>query len=835
MPGTAFTVAGNFVMSGTPSATAAAAMTVNGDFTIGNGCTFGAGSYTHNLGGNFANNGTFTASTSTMNFTGAASTAISGSSTTTFNDLTVNKGSNTASVLEATSVIAMASGGLTLTNGTLKLSSNSTITPFTADITSSPYLIPISAGLSVNGGTVSATSSMTCQGLLRVSTGTLNAGNAADEGITAASGFALTIDRGTVNVAGRLTRLSTSNPINFTMSSGTLTVGNVGNTSTAIAPFCIDQSGLSFSMSGGTIIVRNEGGTGANDLGYVNLAGTTNVTGGTLQIGDASTSAGQTMQINSSAPIWNLTINGANSPTAKLLTNALTVLNDLTLTSGTLNANSLNISVGGNWTNNASAGAFTPGTNTVTFTGAASKTISGSYSTTFDKIAVNKRSSSASVIEATAVIGMTAGGLTLTNGTLKISSSSTITPFTSDITSSPYLIPSTAGLWCNGGTINSPAGMTWSVAGVLRISAGTVNAGSAAGDSFSPQSGATIIVEGGNFNLADRISNNGISWNFSMTGGTLTVPTLGNTAADRPPFNMNTAGGSFSMSGSTIVIQRPGIRRTELGYYNTSTGGTGFTGGTLQIGNASTPASSTIQITTSRPVYNLVINGSNSPTAKLATYELTVTNDVTLTSGTLNANNLNMSVGGNWTNNVSVGAFTPGTGTTTFNGTGTQEIGGTYANTFYAATMTNAVGYGLGSDMTVTTALQLTSGTLTQDPTYNLTAGTLTIGANGTLRNYGTGSLTLGGAVSVAGKVDFNGGNDTSCSTGTRIQIRSTVNGTQRAWSSSGSPRFVMVDVDVKDQGGTAAIICYGSLSSGNVGANWTINTGCLAPRRRWR
>ena len=302
MPGTAFTVAGNFVMSGTPSATAAAAMTVNGDFTIGNGCTFGAGSYTHNLGGNFANNGTFTASTSTMNFTGAASTAISGSSTTTFNDLTVNKGSNTASVLEATSVIAMASGGLTLTNGTLKLSSNSTITPFTADITSSPYLIPISAGLWVNGGTVSATSSMTCQGLLRVSTGTLNAGNAADEGITAASGFALTIDGGTVNVAGRLTRLSTSNPINFTMSSGTLTVGNVGNTSTAIAPFCIDQSGLSFSMSGGTIIVRNEGGTGAKRSRLCQFSRNHQCHRRHAPNWRRSTSAGQTMQINSSAP-----------------------------------------------------------------------------------------------------------------------------------------------------------------------------------------------------------------------------------------------------------------------------------------------------------------------------------------------------------------------------------------------------------------------------------------------------------------------------------------------------------------------------------------------------
>ena len=60
--------------------------------------------------------------------------------------------------------------------------------------------------------------------------------------------------------------------------------------------------------------------------------------------------------------------------------------------------------------------------------------------------------------------------------------------------------------------------------------------------------------------------------------------------------------------------------------------------------------------------------------------------DVTINTGaTLNANNLNMTIGGgnnsgNWNNN---GTFTPGTGTVTFTGTSTTPtIGGSTATTF---------------------------------------------------------------------------------------------------------------------------------------------------------
>jgi len=82
MPATPLTVQGNFTMAGTASATAAADMTVNGNFTIGAGDTFGAGSFSHSVKGNFTNNGAFNAGTSTFTFNGTGAQAIGGANST---------------------------------------------------------------------------------------------------------------------------------------------------------------------------------------------------------------------------------------------------------------------------------------------------------------------------------------------------------------------------------------------------------------------------------------------------------------------------------------------------------------------------------------------------------------------------------------------------------------------------------------------------------------------------------------------------------------------------------------------------------------------------------
>jgi fibronectin-binding autotransporter adhesin len=115
----------DFTMSGTATFTAGNALTVSRDFTLGAGTTFNAASYTHNVARNFTNNGgTFSASTGTINLNGAAAQVIGGTSSTTFNNLTI---ANTAGgvSLGANETV---NGTLTLTSGIVNTTSAYTLT-----------------------------------------------------------------------------------------------------------------------------------------------------------------------------------------------------------------------------------------------------------------------------------------------------------------------------------------------------------------------------------------------------------------------------------------------------------------------------------------------------------------------------------------------------------------------------------------------------------------------------------------------------------------------------------------------------------------------------------
>ena len=514
--------------------------------------------------------------------------------------------------------------------------------------------------------------------------------------------------------------------------------------------------------NGGTLIIR---GTWSNtDLTFTPGAGTIEIQLNGLSI--AAFSTYNNLIINTSGTIsigTGITINGNLTVTAGTfsvgafslaVTGTATVTSTLTLTSdkgaktfGDLNINgtftntaaNVPITIAGNLQNN---GTFSQGTGRVTFTGATSNTVTGTAATTAfgGGITVNKGSSSANVLDVQAIITMLAGGLTLTNGTFKLSSASTITPFSANIAASPFLIPSTAGFWCNGGTISAST-MSWTVAGLLKVTSGTLTVGNAAGNTLLPQSTASIVVGGGNLNLASRLSNTTVSWAFLMTAGIMTINTAGSTGDGRPAFNMDAVGCSFSMSGGTMVIQRSaGSAGQNLGFSNLGISGTGFTGGTLQIGNGSTPAASTIGITSTNAIYNLTVNAASS-TAQLQTSTLAITNTVTISAGTLSANNLNLTVGGDWTDNVSTSAFTAGTATVTLNGASAQSIGGSFATTFNNLTISNTAN-------TVTSAVNASvSGNLSvSSGTFNL--GTFTANrasAGGTLSVSNSATLKIGG------------------------------------------------------------------------------------------
>src|SRR5205823_10442439 len=112
-----------------------------------------------------------------------------------------------------------------------------------------------------------------------------------------------------------------------------------------------DMSSTSnLTVSGGTVALQNANSSSGGDL-KIASGGTKSITGGTFQIGNASTPTLQSFKINSAISIFNLTINSTNSPTGTLDTNSLATTGTVTVNSGgTLNCGTLNVTGSGAFT-----------------------------------------------------------------------------------------------------------------------------------------------------------------------------------------------------------------------------------------------------------------------------------------------------------------------------------------------------------------------------------------------------------------------------------------------------------------------------------------------------
>lgn len=418
----------------------------------------------------------------------------------------------------------------------------------------------------------------------------------------------------------------------------------------------------------------------------------------------------------------NITINnGATLTMGTSSTNDLTINGSIT-NNGMLAATTINstINVAGDWTNN---GTFNYGISSaggkVIFNGTNSlQTINGTTTSNFYILQVKKGSIS-NILEVTAPITLnaTANPLVLTSGTFKVSNSNTsITPFTSSPT-----IGSSCGIWNNGGTIIS-AGRSWWLYGQFINSAGTTSINNL----YLYGSSVPITINGGTVNISNYLGSytNLTSYTavYTQTGGTLNI---NSSSTSSNPFDLN-AGSTFNMSGGTISIQKESTATTD---YQNLAATSNVTGGTLQIGNGSTAAGQTIRINSTVPVYSLIVNSYNSPTAKLLA-DLTVKGDVTIGSNAkIDANSLNLSVGGNWLNNGGE-LTTPLTGTVTLNGATAQSIAGSSNTTFNNLTIDNTTG--VTANCTLTTVggtLLINSGKL-----FNI-APTKALTVNGTFTN----------------------------------------------------------------------------------------------------
>ena len=385
------------------SSATARTLTVNGGFTVNAGATatvntaFAQTAHALNITGDIGNSGTFNMAPSStsacvVTFGRNGPENIQGGGTITrFGKITVNMGVSTSNILDVsvTNFVDTVANFLTLSNGTFRLSTGTTVTPFAGNAT-----IPSSAGLWLysNSPTVTISDSLNVAGSLRVSSGVLTVGNAANERLMS-NGGTFTIEGGTLNIAGRFAPYNAFATTIFTMSGGTLNVPTIGSTSTADAPFSMSVPGSYFEMTGGSIIIKHSNGVAGSRLGFLNTGSTTySVTGGTIEIGDASTASGDTIAVKTIAPVFNFLVAGTTPTVTARLDTFLVVKNSVTINSGnSLNANSNNISVAGLWSD---AGSFAPTTATATFNGTTAQTITkSSGDETFNKLTINNGTS----------------------------------------------------------------------------------------------------------------------------------------------------------------------------------------------------------------------------------------------------------------------------------------------------------------------------------------------------------------------------------------------------------------------------------------------------------
>lgn len=212
-----------------------------------------------------------------------------------------------------------------------------------------------------------------------------------------------------------------------------------------------------------------------------------------------------------------------------------------------------------------------------------------------------------------------------------------------------------------------------------------------------------------------------------------------------------------------------------------STGG----GTTINLGGNFTLAGSTINSTTPN-LFNLVCNGSSAQTLDggtntISLISLTVNNSSGVSLSTANGSS-NLQVGnstgggitmtsGSLTKNSNTITYS-GNGALTYNGTSQQTSGGEFpaATNPFMITVNNSAGVLLGTDWTVNTILNMSSGTL------GLNGHTLTYGASSTLMYSSSSAQTTGSELTSSGPFNLNLSNSAS-SGGITINSATTLSG----------------------------------------------------------
>ena len=263
-PGTTLAIAGDFSMAGIATATPGAAITIGRNMTIGNGSTFISGNLNHSVGGNFTNDGTFTASAgNTMTMNGTSSQLIEGSTTTNFDNLTINNvtGVNMLVSGDINNILSLGNGTLHIGASTLGINGSISKTAGNIGVSAVSSLrfggttalvltnnlfasAPSINNLTINrvGGVTLGSQGMTVNGLLNLQSGTISLG----ENTLTIAGTSPTRTTGFIHAGNAGATLIFSNTEPILLPASILT-GNVNNLTinatggiTAASDFTID-------------------------------------------------------------------------------------------------------------------------------------------------------------------------------------------------------------------------------------------------------------------------------------------------------------------------------------------------------------------------------------------------------------------------------------------------------------------------------------------------------------------------------------------------------------------------------------------------------------------
>ncbi|MBK9477372.1 MAG: PKD domain-containing protein [Bacteroidetes bacterium] len=520
----------------------------------------------------------------------------------------------------------------------------------------------------------------------------------------------------------------------------------------------------------------------------------------------------------------NLIVTSGNLQFQNVNLQNLTIVGDVNVLAGAIfdvaNAgagvnNSLTIN--GNLSNNGIFDMRTSATRlcNVVFTGSANTSITGTTGTLteFNLISVDKGTNQTPVLNvdvAGTLTTLSDSWLTLINGTFQFSKAATLT--LTNVGGNTFSIPPTAMLSVNNSAAFVNIGYVGNdgadllLAGKLKISSGTVFVGNTANANnndieYSGAGFPEIELLGGTLHVNGQIRKSIIS-----TAGSLVYKQSGNSAviiygqnqlATKSKLQINSPGSVFNMSGTSTLTLIRGGGTTYQDLYLQAASST-VSGGTIQLGNTSTPAGTTFLVNCINPLYNLVIDATTTTkTAQLAVNALQLGNDLTINGNSVfNTNGLAVTIGRNLLNNntsatigLSVGGYRPITAnqTTTFNSAlANQTISGLAGNltNFSNLVIANTFLGGIVSAST-NTAVRVNS-------TLTISSGVFSDGANsidvvGNIVNNSTHTSSGAGRLNLVGtsnqSISGNGlgvfGNLTLNNTsGATMLASSTINGT---------------------------------------------------------